>query len=209
MLENGRYWVGADPGGKGKFGLAFLDGGGKLSCELVSSVDEAVKAIVDRGEPLALGIDAPMWWSSGEAGGRKVDETLRRVYGIPSGTVQSANSLRGAALVGGALLASRIRDQFPRARIEITETHPKALLYLPGFGRDSFQRKFEWSGWSRNEDEQDAAIAAVCAREGFSGNWTTDLADKRFRNESEQDPKDYWLAPMHYFWPHDPDGMSS
>ena len=195
-----RYWIGADPGGKDKFGLAFLDDGGKLRCMRVSSVDQAVEEISRMDEPLGLGIDAPMWWSSASGGGRQSDAMLREAYGIQSGTVQSANSLRGAALVGGMMLAFRIRQRFSAARI--TESHPKALLHALGLGRAGFPGRFcISSGWSSNEDEQDAAIAAVCAREGFSGRWTTDLADKQFRHGSEQDPKSYWLKPMHYFWP--------
>ena len=196
------YWVGADPGGRGKFGLAFLRSDGTLSCTRVSSVDEAVERIIHAGEPFGLGIDAPMWWSSGEGGGRKSDEILRSRYGIHPGVVQVANSLRGAALVGGALLAFRVRERFPRARI--TEAPTKALLRALEYSRDNFRKKFELSGWSDDEDEQDAAIAAVCAREGFTEEWPTDLADERFRHESEQDPKDYWLKPMHYFWFEDP-----
>ena len=194
------YWVGADPGGKDKFGLAFLDDDQRLRSMLVSSVDQAVEEISGKGEPLGLGIDAPMWWSSASGGGRKSDEMLRRKYGIHPGTVQSANSLQGAALVGGMMLAFRVRQRFPDARI--TESHPKALLHALDLGRTSFPERFGISsGWSNNEDEQDAAIAAVCAREGFSGGWQTDLADKQFRDESEQNPGTYWLKPMHYFWP--------
>ena len=86
----GGYWVGADPGGIGNFGLAFVDSSGLLRCSTVSSVDEAANRIVATGEPLGIGIDAPMWWSAGRGGGRKVDAKLRRRYGISSGTVQSA-----------------------------------------------------------------------------------------------------------------------
>ena len=171
------YWIGADPGGIGKFGLAFLDNG-KLCCNTVSSVDEAVAEILKMGEPLGLGIDAPMWWSSVAGGGRKSDSMLREQYGIHSGTVQSANSLRGSALVGGTLLALIVRQQFPDARI--TESHPKALLKALGLTRKQFPKQFGISsGWSGNEDEQDAAIAAVCAREGFGGCWKTDLASAK------------------------------
>ena len=99
-------WVGADPGGEDSFGVALLDAGsGELEFATVSSVDEAVERIVSRGEPLGLGIDAPMWWSSDGGGRRKADERIRKRYGIHPGTVQSPNSLRGAALVGGAMLA--------------------------------------------------------------------------------------------------------
>ena len=203
-----RYWVGADPGGKGKFGLAFLSCDGDLSSARVSSVDQAAELIVDRGKPLGLGIDAPMWWSAGVGGGRRSDELLRRNYGsIPSGTVQSVNSLRGAVLAGGALLAFKIREQFDCAKI--TEAHPKALLHALEVDRDRFPEEFGLCGWSDNEDEQDAAIAAVCAMNGFTKAWPTDLAGERFRHASEQDPQRYWLAPIHYFWPHDLAASSS
>ena len=191
------FWVGADPGGKGSFGLAFLDASGGLCCASVSSVDEAVDRITLRGKPLGLGIDAPMWWSTRSGSGRKADEKLRKKYSIPSGTVQSVNSLRGAALVGGAMLAFRVRQEFTGTRI--TESHPKALLLAFKFDESSFAKKFGISaGWS-NEHERDAAIAAVCAREGFSGRWPADLALER--HVSEQELQSYWLAPMCYFWP--------
>ena len=191
------YWVGADPGGKGAFGLALLDEEGGLRCDTVSSVHQAVTEIEAAGEPLGLGIDAPMWWCAGEGGGRMVDQKLRDHYGISSGTVQAANSLRGAALIGGALLASRVRRSFPGARI--TESHPKALLLAFNYCDEEFAEKYGISRVWRNEHERDAAIAAVCAREGFEGGWRTNLAEQRY--PLEQDPQDYWLKPMFYFWP--------
>ena len=198
-------WVGADPGGKGRFGLAFLDRCGGLSCDTVSSVDEAVRRIVSNGRPLGLGIDAPMWWSSGEGGGRKADEWIREEYGVKPGTVQTANSLRGAALAGGAMLAYRIRQKFPGTRI--TETHPKAALYALDPDPDvNFQRFAELfairTSW-QDDHQRDATVCAVCAREGFEGRRRADLALQRHR--SEQDPFSYWLAPMHYYWPAFPD----
>ena len=35
----GEYWIGADSGGRGNLGLAFLDTSGGLICATVSSVD--------------------------------------------------------------------------------------------------------------------------------------------------------------------------
>ena len=49
-----RFWIGADPGGKDRFGLAFVDVSGAVRCETVSSVDEAVQAITSMGKPLGL-----------------------------------------------------------------------------------------------------------------------------------------------------------
>lgn len=197
LAATSELWVGADPGGENGFGLAFLDASGKLRCHTVSSVDEAAGCILREGKPQGMGIDAPMWWSSGRGGGRKADGRIRCRYRIASGTVQSVNSLRGAATVGGVMLALRIREAFPLAGI--TESHPKALLSALDLDGPRFADRFGIAvNWS-NDHERDAAIAAVCAREGLSGHWTTDLALDR--HDSEQDPASYWLRPMHYYWP--------
>ena len=191
-----RFWVGADPGGDKKFGLAFLDATDERNSHriTVSSVDDAVKEVEKRGEPLGVGIDAPMWWTSREKGFRKADEKIKDKYkdhGMSASTVQSVNSLRGAALVGGLMLALRIREKFPGTRI--TESHPKAVIHACEFDLEFF---------NYDEHERDAAIGAVCAREGFEGRWTVDLAQDR--HPSEQDPFSYWLAPIHYFCPEGP-----
>ena len=195
MAEMNEVWVGADPGGIGRFGLAFVHVSGRLCCATVSSVEEAVNRIIQEGMPLGIGIDAPMWWSASPRAWRCADVRLREQYDLGS-TVQSGNSLRGAALIGGMLLASRIREKFPSVRI--TESHPKALLGAFGWDESVFPKAFIRMTWN-NEHERDAAIAAVCAREGLEGRWRTDLAKKR--DACEQDPQAYWLAPMHYFWP--------
>ena len=194
-----QHWVGADPGGKGNFGLAFLDGSGGVRCCTVSSVYEAAEVIVERGEPLGIGIDAPMWWSARSGGGRRADRWIRKNYGIASGTVQSANSLQGAVLIGGVLLAQKVREVFPST--PITESHPKALLLAYGQSGEQFAEQHEVSTDWKNEHERDAVIAAVCAREGFEKRWSKDLAEARDR--FEQDPLSYWLQPIRYFWPND------
>jgi len=200
MIANSNgVWIGADPGGKDNFGLAFLgDESSDIDCATVSSVDEAVEKIlsIDKN-PIGLGIDAPMWWCGKEGGGRKVDQRLRDAYRISSGTVQSVNSLRGAALVGGALLAFQVRGLCPN----ITESHPKAFLkafYSDNW--DGFATRYEIpDGCWRNEHERDAIIAGVCAREGFKCRWKADLSEDRYC--TEQNPKSYWLSPIYYFWP--------
>ena len=160
-----------------------------------SSVDEAVKAIAAAGTPLGVGIDAPMWWWSAiSGGGRKTDARLRKAYGIHPGTVQSVNSLKGAALVGGALLASRVREAVPG--VPITESHSKALLLALGLAYSGFAARFCIRALWNDLHQRDAA---VCAREGFEGRWPMDLADDRA--DLEQDPRSYWLAPVSYFWP--------
>lgn len=187
-------WVGVDPGGRDAFGVAFVPNEGEPSVHCVSCADEAIELI--QAEPLGVGIDAPLWWSSGLSSERQADRWIRRTYRISPGTVQTANSLRGAALVQGAMFIQRLRELFPLAKV--TEAHPKALALAHG-------------GWScglfdgepflhaRNDHERDAILAAVAAREGFTGRWSLDLASGR--GPSEQDPSSYWLAPVRYFWP--------
>ena len=190
-------WWGADPGGRGSFGLALLDASGGLQCSTVSSVEEAVDRIAGMDAPLGLGIDAPMWWAASESSWRMADRKLRERYPAASSSVLSVNSLRGAALAGGMMLAFRVREKFPA--VAITESHPKVLLSALALDAAGFARQFGICPAWNNEHERDAAIAAVCAREGFEERWTTDLALNRC--SSEQDPKAHWLAPMHYFWP--------
>ena len=201
--EAGNFWVGADPGGIGNFGLAFLCEDGGVECATVSSVKEAIEKIEQKGNPLGLGIDAPMWWSSKEGGGRKVDKRLRKAYGLHPGTVQSVNSLQGAVLAGGALLAFETRQK--HSTIRITESHPKALLkacYDDDW--EKFANKYKISdGCCGNEHERDAIISAICAREGFEKRWNIDLSQDRY--QTEQNPEKYWLAPINYFWPEQPE----
>lgn len=188
-------WVGADPGGKNAFGLAFLDAKGQFSTHCVSSSEEAIGLL--SFEPSGIGIDAPMWWSSGRSGDRRADQWLRKQYRIRSGTVQTANSLRGAAVVQGVLFAERARQLF--RGVPITEAHPKAVLIALSLGWADFCSKFSIEGVIEDEHRRDAVVAAVAAREGFEKRWTIDLSANR--HECEQDPSAYWLAPMHYFWP--------
>jgi hypothetical protein len=92
----------------------------------------------------------------------------------------------------------RIREVFPD--VPVTECHPKALLNA--IARDSwdvFARDFAITATPSNEHIRDAIVAAVAARESFSGTWTHDLSDMRL--PGEQDPRTYWLAPVHYYWP--------
>jgi predicted nuclease with RNAse H fold len=168
-------WVGVDPGGKSAFGLAVLDQEGRFSTYCLSCADEAISCLAER--PAGIGIDAPMWWSSGRSGDRCADQWLRKRYHIAAGTVQTANSLRGAALVQGALFAERARQLFPG--VPITEAHPKALLWALEIGWVEFCSKFSIQGFATNEHERDAVVSAVSARGGFEGRWPNDLAMQR------------------------------
>ncbi len=200
MSFGDKVWIGADPGGKGNFGLAILEPDGSAQTCRVDCADEAIKVIVQHpnSTPAGVGVDAPLWWSSGYSSDRQADQWLRTRYGFSGGQVQTANSLRGAALVQGAMFVVRMREHFPG--VGVTETHPKALwkaLRMKSWG--AFIKRFSVTVRIKGEHERDAIVSAVAAREGFQGRWLNDLG--RTRYPSEQDPSTFWLAPIHYFWP--------
>jgi predicted nuclease with RNAse H fold len=144
-----------------------------------------------------MGVDAPLWYSSGRSSDRLADQWIRKTYGLPSGQVQAANSLRGAALVQAAMFIERLRERFPGT--PATESHPKAVLKALRLDETGFRCRYAITGYQGTEHERDAIIAAVAAREGFSGRWRRDLSAER--HLSEQNPMRYHLAPIHYWWP--------
>ena len=209
---NDKIWIGADPGGVHKFGVAILFpdlhdlSQWTFRTASVNNARAAIEWVSEELTPLGIqwadvggvGIDAPLWWSNGQSSDRMADQRLRKHYKLVKGEIQSANSLRGAALVQGMLLAEGLRKE--NIDLGVTETHPK-VLFKQFFGSD-------WGGFCSsqafrftpsNEHELDAAISAYAAREGFLGHWSHDLALKR--NPGEQDPSQHWLSPVHYFWP--------
>jgi predicted nuclease with RNAse H fold len=198
----GGTWIGVDPGGAGAFGLAFLKPDGSCYTCSVDFVDQAIQVVRENAAstPAGIGIDAPLWWSSGAGGVRKADQWIRDTYGLPTRKVQAVNSLWGSVLAQGMMFVVRVREIF--ADVKITETHPKAVL--AALGREA------WTAYlaplptgltldSQPDHRRDAVISAVAAREGFEGRWKKDLATDRY--SSEQDPARHWIGPVHYFWP--------
>lgn len=200
MTNEGQIWLGADPGGKGNFGAAILGPGNVTHTYCVDCADDAVEVLVENlpFPPSGMGVDAPLWWSSGRSGDRRADQWLRETYSLSGGQVQTANSLRGAALTQAAMFIQRMRERY--SGLPVTEAHPKALIAVVGCADwEAFSQRFSVEGNVDNEHKRDAIVAAVAAREGFQGRWTRDLSCSRL--PSEQDPSRYWLAPVHYFWP--------
>lgn len=193
-------WAGADPGGANRFGVALLRANGELQAACVSHASEAAEWVAHQGVTTlaGAGVDAPLWWSSGRSSDRVADQWLRRTYGLASGTVQTVNSLRGAALAQGMMFVQRVRERF--GNLPVTEAHPKALtkaLKLETWS--AVCSRFGLRCELEDLHQQDAVLAAIAAREGFGGRWNHDLSQQR--SEDEQDPHGHWLAPVHYFWP--------
>ena len=141
-------YLGFDPGGIGQFGWAICSPEGELLRILhTGNADDAagaLQAVKSRlpfqASIISAGIDAPLFWVAN--GKRNADVLVRQAItelgaDHPGGTVQQLNSLRGACLVQGILIAKLVMDEFPS--IGITETHPKALLFLLGLANHEKQ----------------------------------------------------------------------
>ena len=209
-------WIaGFDPGGKASFGwcvaesvpgqrMRIRDAGVTDHASL--AVERALEALPTGALLVAAGIDSPLYWSIG--GDRSSDLAVRakiRRLGapVPGGTVQSPNSLRGACLVQGPLSALALRRTIPEVRI--TESHPKALLWL--LAHASCERTeasiciADLAGHisgglaSDSDHERDAALGALAAlamMEDWEG-WRDLAAD-------EDDPF-YPVGPVEYWMP--------
>lgn len=201
-MSNAKIWIGADPGGAGNFGVSIFKADGSAHTCSVDHADAAIDVIRRHvtAAPAGAGVDAPLWWSSGRSGLRTADIWIRNEYRLPARNVQAMNSLWGAVLVQGIMFVQRLREYFPN--VPVTETHPKAVL--------KSLAPEEWASFfnalpltvavdDEIDHERDAVISAIAAREGFEGRWPRDLS--RVRGPSEQDPRQHWLAPVHYYWP--------
>lgn len=152
--------------------------------------------------PLAIGIDCPLWWSSSRGGERQVDVLLRQKYrGRIGQSVQSLNSLQGAILVQGTLLACEARKHWKD--VKITETHPRALrkaMHLNTEPWSTIAQKFDLDGPEpETPDQLDALLSAAVARNGYKHSWTVDLAELP-RGECEMDPQHTFFGKVNYYW---------
>lgn len=163
-------FIGFDPGGEKAFGWAVIEStSNDLRLVAGGTVTSAVAALAAAAKasvypPAAIGIDAPMFWVP--EGDRKADLKIRalvRGAGGQSGTVSHVNSLRGACLVQGVLIARLARQRWPE--VPMTEAHPKALLRLSSDAR-TFTDRSELE--SIGEHGRDAALGAYSAHAMFT-----------------------------------------
>lgn len=162
-------FVGFDPGGKNAFGWAVLTTGmdGEPRSLVTGCCDTAPAAFGGAAgslaaAPAAVGIDAPLFWV--EAGDRRADQTVRRAviaHGGHNGTVGAVNSLQGACLVQGILVARHVHGTWPA--VPVTEAHPKALLRVDPASATTISRLMPEFDNPRREHERDAALAAYTA----------------------------------------------
>ena len=203
--------LGFDPGGKTKksFGWSVCqtDGGSLLPPSMTGLASDAVDVIgkvrmameslgLSGVKVLAAGIDAPMFW--GREGNRQIESIIRgelKKKGFPphmlGGSVQEVNSLQGACLVQGLVLANRLYEMH---KPKITETHPKALIYLlKELKQDGAMNQL--IAETETEHERDAVVSAYAAwamLNGFGG-WRDLYLDEPDPFLPLGTPVSYWM----------------
>ena len=172
MNEPVEIFLGFDPGGEGKFGWSICREDGdqfrQITAGLADHAEDAIEKVLSHLPRstvivLAAGIDAPLFWS--RKGNRAIDKVVREA--ARPANVLEVNSLWGAVLVQGVLLAESLHkhfDDFP-----ITEAHPKALrellVELPRvLHHFNGETEHEW-------DARTAAYAAWCMHRQAEGWW--------------------------------------
>ena len=201
--------LGFDPGGRGNFGWSVCQTDGinllpPSKTGLASDAEGAihqVQQVMESLDPsmlnvLAAGIDAPMFW--GGKGNREIDDIISKEIkrggslGEGKPRVLAVNSLWGSVVVQGLLLANRLYQMYEP---KITETHPKALLYLLGELKQDEEMNQLIKG-SRSEHERDAVVSAYAAWAmlGGFGGWRDLYLD-------EPDPVLPFGTPVSYWMP--------
>jgi predicted nuclease with RNAse H fold len=141
-------------------------------------------SVLEKNEPIAIGIDAPLSYNSG-GGDRPSDAALRRMVHTKGGGVGvlPPTMMRMAYLtLRGIVLARMLETLKPELDLRIVEVHPGASMLLRGapakavaaFKRDGTARfqLLQWLaaqglvGISRTEDVADHYVAACAAALG-------------------------------------------
>lgn len=175
--------LGFDPGGLNAFGWARLRIGRsgipiELSTGLCSNASTAFKEAANAAMPVpaAVGVDAPLYWIA--EGDRKADVIVRKMVHIAGGspsTVGHVNSLRGACLVQGILIARTVAETWPSTAV--TEAHPKALLCVHSAAAHFLAISLPDAPTEHERDAALAAYAAWAAAAKFTG-WRNLASDE-------------------------------
>lgn len=199
-------FLGYDPGGAGKHGVAAADitpNGAFLIEPAVVTLDNAGEVrewLRDHKLAKALGIDTLLAWSA--SGGRACDNALRARYPERAPSVIPQNSLYSAMTINGILVAETGRE----LGIQLVECHPKLLLGaalandpegkdLASRHRDLLKAASSAATRVKADDMGDALVAAWCASRWYFKRWTTDLY------ASIPDDLTYPAGPAVYPWP--------
>ncbi len=207
--------LGFDPGGMNHFGWSvcpYVDGELQppVATGVANHASDAMTRTRDniptRATVLAAGIDAPLFWT--KTAHREIDGVLRSALtsnGFPphavGGTVQEVNSLQGACIAQGPLLARLLVETW--GVLPISESHPKALRYLVGrIGQPDVMAMVnrliaQLGGHAGHDHRRDATLAAVSAWAAIGQNppgWRNLYAE-------EPNPIPLFGIPVSYWMP--------
>ena len=191
------YFIGFDPGGSQAFGWAVLsEENAELTLSAAGTCSDAREALkmaklACPSAPKAIAVDAPLFWV--QVGDRNSDKVVRKLVcasGGSGGTVGHVNSLRGACLVQGILVARLAVEAWPLAKV--SEAHPKALLAVSSNTRE-FATTVAAS--AKTEHERDAALAAFTAYKfaTASDGWHDLAACEKSPHNPVGSPVSYWF----------------
>lgn len=204
--------AGYDPGGNQSHGFAILEIENgictNLTIETLTTADDVIAELDKLGNDLkGIGIDTLAAWSAGISGWRSADIWLRESYPDVRNSIVSPNGLYGSMALNGMMVLHEIRKSNPL--IQVTETHPKVLYWALTQNRYSYSEQCklmdEFLGKTLNctietkDDHQwDAAISAVAALRGISGEWSHDLFHEK---NSDVGRLIFPVGETKYWWP--------
>lgn len=203
--------LGYDPGGDGTHGVAALEIQAGIPRAVKTGTLETAEAVIRfftvQSDVLAIGLDTLTCWSTGNAGWRPADRWLRSQYPEVRNSVVSPNGLFGSMGLNGPAVLQEVRKSFPS--LVVTETHPKVLYWVMAQERYGYlqhqakmeallSREMEILLKTESEHAWDAAISALAALRGYSGQWRNDLHCL----PTEKSERLVWpCGETHYFWP--------
>lgn len=203
--------LGYDPGGNEAHGVARLlvESGtvASLSTETVETTESVIALAERQSSLLAIGLDTLTCWGTGHSAWRPADLWLRQRYPEVRNSVVTPNYLSGAMCLNGMAVVVTVVCAAPRPYV--TETHPKVLFWhLSGTRYDYRTRRREMDAvlareaglavTPANEHEWDAAISALAAYRGLTGQWPHDLHTLPLPNGGRLI---YPCGPTHFCWP--------
>jgi hypothetical protein len=211
MSDAARYIGGYDPGGDGKHGVAKLRLLSGRPTQIETATLATAEAVIEHFTSVpnlsSIGIDTLTCWSTGPGAWRPADRFLRDKYATVASSVVSPNGLFGSmGLNGPAVL---LACQAANRALVITETHPKVLYWhLAGKRYDFAANRTEMEALlarmfgvpvvADTHHAWDAALSALAAYRGTSGDWTLDL----HQLACESNERLLWpCGSTHYFWP--------
>ena len=209
--ESKNLFLGFDPGGEGNFGWSICrevagvlqprptTGLADNAWDAITQVKDAIASLIPQYDSsvLAAGIDAPLMWNKiGDNYGRRgVDDILINALannGLEMNSVLAPNSLYGAVVVQGPVLARQLSETWD---LVVSESHPKVLEQLLPLTKQPEWKMAQELTIGLDSHKKDAALSAISA-------WAAIRKPTRWQNLYDRDsslftpsgiPVTYWM----------------